>query len=341
MRLAAPWALALFLPWAFAAWRMLRRTRGGAIPFPGARRLAVRPPTLRQRLGALPAPLLLAGLAAGIVALARPQAQFALTTESKDALAIEMAIDVSGSMMALDMATAAAPDRTRLDAVKETFRQFVEARPNDLIGLVAFGGFATTRCPLTADHDALLAVLAETRIPGSNGESIEEGEAETAIGDGLAMACARLAAATNVSSHVAILLSDGVNNYGLATPAEATALAKRRGVKVYTIGVGTTGPVPTFGIDRFGRKVRTRTFGEIDEKALRRIADETGGRYFNVRTEGALAEALEEIDALEKTTVEVERRVRREERFAPSLALGLALSLLALLLAGGGRRALV
>ena len=284
---------------------------------------------------------MLAGLAAGIVALARPRAEFALVSESKDAIAIEMAIDVSGSMMALDFSTEKEPDRTRLDVVKETFRDFVAARPDDLVGLVAFGGFATTRCPLTADHDALLAVLAETRVPGSDGEPIEEGEAETAIGDGLSMACARLAAATNVATRIAILLSDGVNNYGIATPAEATALAKRRGIKVYAIGVGTTGPVPFPAIDARGRRVRTRGYGEIDERALRRIATETGGLYFNVRTEGALQDALAKIDELEKTSVEVERRVRREERFAPWLAACIALVGAGLLVAGGGRRSLV
>ena len=285
--------------------------------------------------------LVIAGLAAGIVALARPRAEFALVSESKDAIAIEMAIDVSGSMMALDFSTEKEPERTRLDVVKETFRDFVAARPDDLVGLVAFGGFATTRCPLTADHDALLAVLAETRVPGSDGEPIEEGEAETAIGDGLAMACARLAAATNVATRIAILLSDGVNNYGIATPAEATALAKRRGIKVYAIGVGTTGPVPFPAIDARGRRVRTRGYGEIDERALRRIATETGGLYFNVRTEGALQDALAKIDELEKTSVEVERRVRREERFAPWLCASLSLLCLGLLLAGPGRRSLV
>lgn len=340
IRFAWPWAFALFLPLAFAGWRALRRTRGSAAPFPGAARLARRP-TWRQRLAALPPILVLAGLAAGIVALARPRAEFALVSESKDSIAIEMAIDVSGSMMALDFSTEKEPDRTRLDVVKETFRDFVAARPDDLVGLVAFGGFATTRCPLTADHDALLAVLAETRVPGSDGEPIEEGEAETAIGDGLAMACARLAAATNVATRIAILLSDGVNNYGIATPAEATALAKRRGIKVYAIGVGTTGPVPFPAIDARGRRVRTRGYGEIDERALRRIATETGGLYFNVRTEGALQDALAKIDELEKTSVEVERRVRREERFAPWLCASLSLLCLGLLLAGPGRRSLV
>ncbi len=154
-------------------------------------------------------------------------------------------------------------------------------------------------------------------------------------------ACARLAAATNVATRIAILLSDGVNNYGIATPAEATALAKRRGIKVYAIGVGTTGPVPFPAIDARGRRVRTRGYGEIDERALRRIATETGGLYFNVRTEGALQDALAKIDELEKTAVEVERRVRREERFAPWLCASLSLLCLGLLLAGPGRRSLV
>ena len=340
MSFACPWAFALFAPWALCAWRMLRRTRGTAVPLPGAARLARRP-TWRQRAGALPPLLALAGLAAGIVALARPRNEFSRVVENRDALAIEMAIDVSGSMMAMDFTTDRAHPRTRLDVVKETFREFVARRPDDLVGLVAFGGYATTLCPLTADHEALLAVLAEAQVPGSRGERVDAEETATAIGDGLAMACARLAAATNLASRVAILLSDGVSNYGAVSPEQATALARQQGVKVYTIGVGGNGVVPVLWHDEDGRPRYVTDRVAIDEEALRGIAEATGGRYFNVRTQGALEEALAEIDGLERTSVDVAVFRRYEERYAPWLAACLVLLALALALAGGGRRGLL
>ena len=203
------------------------------------------------------------------------------------------------------------------------------------------GGYATTLCPLTADHEALLAVLAEAQVPGSRGERVDAEETATAIGDGLAMACARLAAATNLASRVAILLSDGVSNYGAVSPEQATALARQQGVKVYTIGVGGNGVVPVLWHDEDGRPRYVTDRVAIDEDALRGIAEATGGRYFNVRTQGALEEALAEIDGLERTSVDVAVFRRYEERYAPWLASCLALLALALVLAGGGRRGLL
>ena len=321
-RFALPWAFLLLLPLCFATWRALRRVRGRGVPFPGLSRMP-RIVSWRQRLSALPPLLVAAGLACCVVALARPQTDLSRHTESKETLAIEMAVDVSGSMTER-VPSAGLLSKTRLDAVKETFRDFVRKRPDDLLGLVSFGGYATTLCPLTADHDAVLALLERTHVPGTEGEPASQDEYQTAIGDGLALACARLSSATNVKSRVAILLSDGVNNFGIATPDEALRLAVQQGIRVYTIGVG----------DR-------RDAAGLDEELLRRIATETGGVYFHVGSEEGLTRALAEIDGLEKTEVDVRVHRRYDERFGPWLLAGLLLVFAGLLLAGGGRRALV
>ena len=146
-----------------------------------------------------------------------------------------------------------------------------------------------------------------------------------------------------------VLLSDGVNNYGDNTPAAATALARQQGVKVYSIGVGSAGGFAPMARPGRGPRTAERDFfgrvasypTEFDPETLKRIAEETGGRYYDVRTEGALEEALAEIDSLEKTEVEQERIVRREERFRPWLAVSFALVCLGLAASGASRRSLV
>lgn len=344
--LGNPWALALLAPVALCAWRMLRRTRSvAAVPFPAISELPRRV-SWRQRVATLPPILFTAALALAVFALARPQSATSHSGETKEAIAIEMAVDISGSMRAGDFATAQRPNLTRLDVVKETFREFVDKRPDDLIGLVAFGGYATTRCPLTFDHDALAAVLAETRIPGDDGEPVEREELQTSIGDGLATACARLMSASNVATRVVVLLSDGVHNFGSCTPDQAADLAKSQGIKVYAIGAGADPEAARAAAARQGGLAGLfaslgRAEDEIDEAALRRIASKTGGRYFRISSRKGLEKALEEIDGLEKTEVQSVSWSRRTELYAPWLAAAIVLFAAALLLAGGGRRSLI
>lgn len=322
---ASPWAFLLLLPWALAAWRLFRprRAASGAIPFALLSSIPRRT-SLRQRLRALPPALLLVGLAAAIVALARPQTRTRRVTAHADAVAIAMVFDVSYSMLNPDMAGDAsvlqAPGgKTRLDAAKEAFRDFVARRPADLVGLVTFGSWAETRVPLTLDHAALGHVL--------DGLVIHEDEAaaSTAIGDGLAMGCARLEQATNVATHVAVLLTDGQNNAGDVAPLQAAAAAKALGIRVYTIGIGDKEPVRTFfGVAGYRDAVDTET--------LDAIARATGGRFFRARDAKALDQAMDEIDALEKTPVDQAVWEDRSEHFAPWLAIaGAALLLSAVL----------
>lgn len=335
MSWGSPWAFALFLPWLLAAWRLLRAGKRRGIPFAPLARLP-RQSTWRQRAAVFPPALLLAGLAAGIVAAARPQTSTSTSRRSADAIAISMVVDVSGSMEALDLSERKGGGwdfKTRLDVVKEVFDEFVARRPDDLIGLVTFGGFATTRSPLTLDHTALRHLLQAVQIPRSGDDVVDQEELMTAIGDGLAMACARLEQASNVVSRIAVLLSDGESNAGVVQPDEATRLAKALGLKVYTIGVGTTGEAPVKGRDPFGREVLTRMRVTMDEPALRRVASETGGLYFGVRDRAGLESALEQIDKLEKTAIDETVYKDRDEHFAPWLWGGVALLFAAVSLA--------
>lgn len=280
-----------------------------------------------------------------ILAAARPRTSLAHEKKSVDSIAIAMTVDVSGSMEALDLTPKGekfSADTTRLAVVKKLFAEFVEKRPDDLIGLITFGGYASTRSPLTADHEALLNCLKGVEIPtvalDAHGNVIAQDEAMTAIGDGLATALARLKDA-KPTSKIVILLSDGVSNTGAVEPDEAAATAAKMGIKVYVIGVGTKAShTPIIDTDMFGRKVVRYVSMSFDEKQLKGIAQKTGGRYFAVNDRDALVSALEEIDQLETTVIEADIYDRWSEHFAIFLLVGAFLVLIAVSLSMSAAR---
>ena len=346
MSFAWPLCFLLSVPLALAAWRMLRRGRRAGIKFAPVRRLPARTAGWRARVANLAPWFFLAGAALLIIASARPRTSLARSSRSVDAIAIAMAVDVSGSMEALDFtARGASTEKTRLDVVKEMFAKFVEARPDDLIGLVTFGGFASTRAPLTADHEVLLHVLKGVQVPSvaydANGRPVDQEEQMTAIGDGLATAIARVKDA-DMKSKIVILLSDGVSNTDAVEPDAAAAAAAKLGIRVYTIGVGTRSNRTPFRVrDMFGRSAIQYADMSFDESQLKSIASKTGARYFGVRDEGGLKAALEEIDSLEKTTLDRTAYQRWNEYFPWFLVPGAALLLLAVSLQMFASRRLV
>ena len=345
MSFASPWAFLCLLPTAFAAWRLLRRGRNRGIAFPAVSRLSARASGWRAKVAALTPYFMLLSLLSLIVAAARPRTPLAHESKSVDAIAIAMTVDVSGSMDALDLTPKGqkfSRQTTRLAIVKKLFADFVEKRPDDLIGLVTFGGYAATRSPLTADHQALLNVLKGVEIPSialdANGNAIARDEQMTAVGDGLATALARLKDA-KPKSKIVILLSDGVSNTGAVEPDEAAKAAAKLGVKVYAIGVGTkSSRTPIIGRDFFGRESVQYADMTFDEKQLKGIAATTGGRYFAVNDRDALERALEEIDQLETTRIEADAYDRWDEHFAAFLAAGALLALLSVTLSMAAAR---
>lgn len=334
-RFATPWAFLLVLPLAFAAWRLLRRpTRPRAVPFAPVALVPSAGLGLRAALVRSAPFALLAGLALLVVAAARPQTFLSRQRRSANAIAIAMAVDISGSMMALDLADDPTDPKapTRLDVVKDEFASFIARRPDDLVTLVTFGGYASTRSPLTADHRALLQYLKAVSVPGSGADE-DEGplaadEAMTAVGDGLVTACARLQEC-DLKTKIVVLLSDGVSNAGVVAPDKAASIAAELGVKVYAIGVGSRNGIAPFRAMRFGRPMVATGPVEFDEAELRGIASATGGRYYGVRDRAELDDIMREIDALEKTRVESDVYTNYTERFATPLLCGAALLVLA------------
>jgi Ca-activated chloride channel family protein len=319
----------LFLPLAVAAWRLLRRGRKRGILFSALSRLPSGNGGWRARIASLTPYMMIAALSLLIVASSRPRTPLAREKRSVDAIAIAMTVDVSGSMDALDLTPKGerfSRQTTRLAIVKKLFAYFVSKRPDDLIGLVTFAGYASTRSPLTADHQMLLHVLKGVQIPpiafDANGQAIAQDEQMTAVGDGLACAIARLKDA-KPKSKVVILLSDGVSNTGAVEPDQAADAAAKLGIKVYAIGVGTKARrTPMITRDIFGREVVSYADMTFDESQLKRIASKTNGAYFSVNDRDSLESALSEIDKLETTKLEASAYNRWDEHFAEFLLAG-------------------
>jgi Ca-activated chloride channel homolog len=258
----------------------------------------------------------LLALAALITALARPQTRDELQFSEGEGIDIVLCIDVSGSMLAQDLTP------NRLEAAKNVATEFVDNREADRIGLVVFSGESFTQCPITSDKNVMKQQIANVRSG-----FLEDG---TAIGAGLATSVDRLRSG-KTKSKVVILLTDGENNGGLIDPKTAKEIAKSVGVRVYTIGVGTEGmaPVP---VQTPGGVVLQNEKVNIDEKLLKEIAGETGGKYFRAKDNAGLKEIYSEIDKLEKSKVEQSTIARYEEKFFPFVWAALALLLLELLL---------
>lgn len=325
----------MLLPWAAAAWRLYRRGTRTGVLFAPTHRLPAQTAGWRVACARVVPLLFLVGTLLLIIAAARPRNTLAREHRSVNAIAIEMVVDVSGSMEALDLTPKGQDYTTRLDVVKEMFASFVGARTDDLIGLVTFGGYASTRAPLTADHRALLHVLKGVAIPRAQvdgqGRPIDQEETLTAIGDGLATGVARLADA-EPKTRIVILLSDGESNTGIISPDQAADAAAKSGVRVYTIGVGSNTRAPFKTRDMFGRETIGYAEVTFDEAQLKGIATKTSGRYFGVRDNDGLKAALEEINKLETTKIERQVYERFDEHFVDFLLWGAALAALAITL---------
>ena len=241
-------------------------------------------PGARVYLRHLPFALRVMAIALVIIVISRPQSIDSWEETETQGIDIVMALDVSGSMLSQDLQ----PDR--LQAAKKVAAEFVTDRKNDNIGLVVFAGESFTQCPLTTDHKVLLNLLNEIEFG-----IIEDG---TAIGLGLATSVNRLMSSES-DSKVVILLTDGTNNRGQIAPLTAADLARSYGIRVYTVGVGTTGMAPTPVQTPFGVRMQNLPV-DIDEKTLTEIAAMTGGQYFRAQDTEGLRQVYGEIDEMEK-----------------------------------------
>lgn len=259
----------------------------------------------RSKAGAMLASLVLAAMALLIIALARPQFGRTLEHVTASGVDIMLALDVSGSMIAEDY-TIGSSRANRIDIVKKVTQQFIEARPNDRIGIIAFAGRPYLVSPLTLDHDWLIRNLDRVKIG-----LVEDG---TAIGSGLASAVARLKDRDS-KTKIIVLLTDGANNAGKVQPLTAAEAGRALGIKIYSIGAGSNGPVPVPMKDPFGRTVYQKVVFDFDEKLLEQIAKIGEGKYFRAADTRSMDATFREIDRLEKTKIEVEKTAEYRDLF--------------------------
>ncbi len=300
--LASPWWLLLLCILPLQVFWYFRGATGSALRYPATGIMQRIGPTAWVKLRHSVLPLQVLGEALLIVALARPQSGQILERITSEGVDIVLAIDVSGSMKAYDLA-----GRERIDVAREVVGEFITGRTTDRVGMVVFAGESFTQCPLTVDYGILKELLRKVSI--TMGETIPDG---TAIGMAIATAANRLRRSP-AKSKVVILLTDGSNNAGIIDPITAAQAAARFGIRIYTIGVGVQGRAPI--------RVRDPIFGErvhfiedsLNEDILKEVARITGGRFFRATSPAALEEIYSRIGQMEQTEVEMERIPRYSE----------------------------
>lgn len=258
-----------------------------------------------------------------IIALARPQLGKGESKVSSSGVDIMLAVDISSSMLALDFSTKQKA-YTRLDIVKTVLDEFVEKRPNDRIGLIAFAGNPYLVSPLTLNHDWLIQNIERIRIG-----LIEDG---TAIGGAIGSCVNRLKELPS-KSKIIILLTDGENNAGSITPLAAAETAAAYQIKVYTIAAGKNGIVHTYLLDNkgdiakdaYGNPRIFETNSPIDEESLVKISEITGAKSYRASSQEDLKNIYREIDGLEKSEVKLTQFSSFEELFMYPLLFGLCL----------------
>jgi Ca-activated chloride channel family protein len=354
MQLYSPWLLLLLLGLPYLAYLMLRKKRFAAVKFSSTAGLRNCPVSWRIRFRPLLAAARLVCLLLLIIALARPRKGTVLSEISTEGVAIEVVADRSGSMQTeMDYY---GQTLNRLEVVKKVLADFIagdkkelHGRTSDLVGLITFARYPDTICPLVLSHNVLLAFLENTDIVKLRSED------GTAIGDALALAAARLQNAESeirqrkthlglqdqsgsdrsevpdfkIKSKVIVLLTDGRNNTGQYDPIEAAELAKKWGIKIYTIGIGSAQAFATIQTPMGTFKMPSHE--DLDEGLLKALAQKTGAFYSRADDAEALKETVKKIDELEKTEVKSVQYTQYAERFGPLTAAALVVLALEML----------
>ena len=322
MTFAQPWFLLLLVVLPVLAWWRSKRGQQAAFLYSSVQLVKNVANLRRSRVGQILSGMRWLTLGLFIVGLARPQLIESEAAVKASGVDIVVALDLSGSMESEDFELRG--ERVnRLTIAKDVLKKFVDRRPSDRIGLVAFAGKPYIAAPLTLDHDFL-----EQNIDRLQLHSIEDG---TAIGSGLAAAVNRLRDIES-KSKIVILMTDGQNNAGKVPPLTAAEAAEALKIKVYTIGVGTRGTAPMPRTDMFGRKRYVQMPVDIDEDTLKAIADKTGGKYYRADSSETLKAIYDQIDKMETTEREMKKYVRIAELFPWAVLPGFGLLLLEILL---------
>ena len=327
---ANPWLLLLLLALPLLAYLRGQRGPAAALIFSSTTVLRGLGKSSAARAGKFLRALLFLSLAIFIVALARPRLGKSLTQVEASGIDIMIALDVSGSMLIKDF-TIGGEQATRVDAIREVTRKFIEGRPNDRIGIIAFAGRPYVVSPMTLDHDWLLQNLERVRIG-----LVEDG---TAIGSAAAAAASRLNDKKS-KSHALVLLTDGENNAGKVPPTTAAEAIKALKIHLYAIGAGINGmapgPVPDrrggFLTDLSGNLLYQNQPVHFNETGLKEMAQIAGGKFFRATDTRSLENIFDDIDKLEKSTVKMKKFQQYRDLFPACVMAGCGLLVAQLLL---------
>ena len=353
MQLYSPWALLLLFLVPVLGWLMLRKKSTAAVTFSSLDSVRNCPVSWRIRLRSLLVIARLVCIALLIIALARPRKGTVLSEFSTEGVAIEIVVDRSGSMSTeMDYY---GQKLNRLETLKKVLSDFIvgkeglAGRRGDLLGLITFARYPDTVCPLVLSHNVLLEFMKNTDVVRQRSED------GTAIGDAIALAAARLQKAEEeiqqrnkklgktglasvtekpdfkIKSKAIILLTDGQNNTGQYTPMQAADMAKKWGIKIYTIGIGSGQAFAT--VQTMMGPIKVPVENDLDEPLLKAIAETTGGFYGRADDAEAMHKIIEKIDKLEKTEVKSVQYTQYSEKFSPWTIAALAV-LLCEILAG-------
>jgi Ca-activated chloride channel family protein len=321
---ARPWLLLLLLGIPLLAYLRGKRGAAAAVTFSSTRALSEIGKGSGSRAGKFLRAILFAALALFVLALARPQLGKSLTEVEASGIDIMLVLDVSNSMLAKDFSIGG-DEATRLDAVREVTRKFIEARPNDRIGIIAFGTQPYVVSPMTLDHDWLLQNLERVRI------GLIEGS--TAIGSAMAAAGNRLEDKDSKSRAI-VLLTDGDNNAGKIPPNTAAEALKALKIKLYAIGIGTNGIAPFPVMDGATGRIITDAEGNVlyqraqvsfNEAGLKEIARIADGQFYRATDTKSLESIFRDIDRMEKSTVSVKKYQQYRDLFPVCIMTGTGL----------------
>jgi Ca-activated chloride channel family protein len=329
---AQPWLLLLLLAIPLLAYWRGKAGPAAALTFSSTTALRSIGKSSAARAGKFLRSLFLISLALLVIAMARPQLGKSLTQVEASGIDIMVVLDVSGSMLTKDF-TVGGESATRIDAIREVTRKFIEGRPNDRIGIIAFAGRPYVVSPMTLDHDWLIKNLDRVRIG-----LVEDG---TAIGSAIAAAANRLND-KHSKSRVIVLLTDGENNTGKIPPNTAAEAVKALKIKFYAVGAGINGvaPTPVFNpqngkplTDMFGNVVYQNQRVHFNEAGLKEVAKIADGEFFRATDTKSLEQIFGDIDKLEKTTVSVKKYQQYRDLFPGLIMAGCGLFIAQILLA--------
>jgi Ca-activated chloride channel homolog len=326
---ARPWLLLLLLAIPLLAYLRGKRGPAAALTFSSTMTLRAIGKHSAARAGKFLRTLLLLALAIFVVALARPQLGKSLTQVEASGIDIMLVLDVSGSMLTKDF-TIGGERATRVDAIREVTRKFIEGRPNDRIGIIAFAGRPYVVSPMTLDHDWLLENLDRVRIG-----LVED---STAIGSAMAAAANRLND-KHSKSRAIVLLTDGENNAGKIPPNTAAEAVKALHIHFYAIGAGINGiaPVPIYTprgplTDSQGNILYQNGRVSFNETGLKEVARIADGQFFRATDVKSLDQIYRDIDKMEKSTVSVKKYQQYRDLFPRCIMSGCGVLVAQLLL---------